>query len=434
MKRKLLKQISTEWASNLWIGLEMLVVSIVVWYVADYMFVKSLYANQETGFDISDTYLIRWNTLAEEDPEFIPWDKADPETGELPPNAFTPDVNKRQLIRLIEANEDVEKVSLSSDVPYSWSYMGQTMSYVEPETNDTLRLSMRIIQATPGYIDVFRVPSRSGLTLDEERQALADGKMLISSDCLNDPASYYTGTMPKDNMKASELINRGLLYNGNQCAVGGLIPPVKRNHFDSSQNTAIVPKDLEGDIRWLNHIAVKVKPGVKDFAERFMDKARTSYNVGNLRVIGVQSFEARKRECVQSTTEEVWRRIYAMIFLLVNVFLGLLGTFWFRTQQRVSEVAVRMTYGATPAQIFKRLIGEGLLILTLITPLAYLGDWILAHNELTEVYYGKYDQWWRTLSLAACVYGVMAIMVVIGIWIPARRAMKTEPAIALKDE
>ena len=36
-----------------------------------------------------------------------------------------------------------------------------------------------------------------------------------------------------------------------------------------------------------------------------------------------------------------------MGFLLLNIFLGLLGTFWFRTQQRRSEIALHKAHGAT---------------------------------------------------------------------------------------
>lgn len=56
-----------------------------------------------------------------------------------------------------------------------------------------------------------------------------------------------------------------------------------------------------------------------------------------------------------------------MGFLLLNIFLGLLGTFWFRTQQRRSEIALHKAHGASDMSIFVRLISEGLLLLLLIT-------------------------------------------------------------------
>ena len=54
-----------------------------------------------------------------------------------------------------------------------------------------------------------------------------------------------------------------------------------------------------------------------------------------------------------------------VLFLLVNVFLGLIGTFWFRTRRRRSEIALRLAMGSTKNQVFRLLAGEGLLLLAL---------------------------------------------------------------------
>ncbi len=91
------------------------------------------------------------------------------------------------------------------------------------------------------------------------------------------------------------------------------------------------------------------------------------------------------RELTQSEEVATIRNfIVVMVFLLLCIFLGLLGTFWFRTQQRVSEIAIRKVNGATGADIFRRLIGEGLLLLLIVTPVAVLLDYGVAHY-LSEI-------------------------------------------------
>ena len=60
-----------------------------------------------------------------------------------------------------------------------------------------------------------------------------------------------------------------------------------------------------------------------------------------------------------------------MGFLLLNIFLGLLGTFWFRTQQRKGEMALMMAVGGSKQSVFFRLLSEGWLMLLLVTPLVY---------------------------------------------------------------
>lgn len=41
MNKKLLTQIKNEWRSNLWLVTELLLVSVVMWYIVDYMYVKA---------------------------------------------------------------------------------------------------------------------------------------------------------------------------------------------------------------------------------------------------------------------------------------------------------------------------------------------------------------------------------------------------------
>ena len=124
-----------------------------------------------------------------------------------------------------------------------------------------------------------------------------------------------------------------------------------------------------------------------------------------------------------------------MGFLLLNFFLGLLGTFWFRTQQRVSEIAIRMVNGATRSSIFGRLIGEGLLILTVVTVVAIGFDILISYLELNQWLNGnKYLSWGRTSLCVLISYVLMAIMISVGIAFPAYRAMHIQPTEALHDE
>ena len=121
-------------------------------------------------------------------------------------------------------------------------------------------------------------------------------------------------------------------------------------------------------------------------------------------------------------------------FLLTCIFLGLLGTFWFRTQQRVSEIAVRKVNGATSGQIFRRLIGEGILLLAIVTPVAVLLDWLVSNTLLTENPEFIADKPITFIAAVAITFCLLAAMIALGIWFPATRAMKIDPALALKDE
>lgn len=70
----------------------------------------------------------------------------------------------------------------------------------------------------------------------------------------------------------------------------------------------------------------------------------------------------------------------------------------------------------------------------LVTPVALLIDYNLAHLELNSWRNGTTLEWDRLLLCAAISFVLITLMIVIGIGIPARKAMKVQPAEALHDE
>lgn len=68
------------------------------------------------------------------------------------------------------------------------------------------------------------------------------------------------------------------------------------------------------------------------------------------------------------------------IFLMINIFLGVIGTFWFRTQQRRSEIGLRQALGASRRSIFTQLITEGIILLAVViipTVIVLINAWYL---------------------------------------------------------
>ena len=65
MTKKLLTQIKNEWLSNLWLVLELLVVSVVMWYVVDYLYTRAATYLEPRGFNIEHCYLIELGELCQ---------------------------------------------------------------------------------------------------------------------------------------------------------------------------------------------------------------------------------------------------------------------------------------------------------------------------------------------------------------------------------
>ena len=116
MDQKLIKQVKNEWRSNLWLMVELAVISVVLWYIIDYLFVIGSVYNQPRGFDISHCYRISVGNLTEQHPEYI----ADRKAEEIY-------MDYEELRRRIELRPEVEAAALSmNSTPYNGSNSGVT--------------------------------------------------------------------------------------------------------------------------------------------------------------------------------------------------------------------------------------------------------------------------------------------------------------------
>ena len=126
-------------------------------------------------------------------------------------------------------------------------------------------------------------------------------------------------------------------------------------------------------------------------------------------------------------------RILLTLFVLLNVFFGVTGTFWLRIEQRRSETGLRMALGSTRKGIGWLLIGEGWLLLVTAIPVVLLVIFNLYYMEVPDLYNLPFT-WWRiALGLGSALL-LMGGMIALGTWLPARRTMKLQPAEALHYE
>jgi len=154
------------------------------------------------------------------------------------------------------------------------------------------------------------------------------------------------------------------------------------------------------------------------------------YSVEGLYLSGVQPLDAVRRASAAEEERTVNVHILAVIFLLLNVFLGLLGSFWLRTQ----EIAVRMAAGARRRQVIARMISEALLLLVIATVPALCIDFMAGRAELLSTWEGSNFSMMRLWIAGAITFVQMAVMVVTGTALPAWKAMRISPSTALQCE
>lgn len=412
MTKKLLIQIKNEWRNNLWLALELLVVSVVMWYVVDYIYTQAATYLEPRGFDIEHCYLVEMGKLSEKSPDFIANQTQEQKDADI-----------LELVERLKHRPEVEAVSLSQN---SYPYNGSNSSdQVRIDTLASPGWTIRRL-VTPDFVRVFRYQGAKGETPEQLAEMLERKEFLASNNLYR-----------KYDREMTSYIGQHFNLFGdttNTYRLGAALQDVRYSDYQQARNSYCMLYKLN----WYDvslELCIRVRANQDhDFIQNLKADSEKLYRVGNVYISEVRSFNDIRRNFQQSWSNELRNYFMGMGFLLLNIFLGLLGTFWFRTQQRRSEIALHKAHGASDKNIFYRLLSEGWLLLLLVTPLALVIDYNLANMELNSWRNGTTLEWDRLLLCAGISFGLIALMIAIGIGIPARKAMKVQPAEALHDE
>ena len=119
-------------------------------------------------------------------------------------------------------------------------------------------------------------------------------------------------------------------------------------------------------------------------------------------------------------------------FAIVALFLaaiGIYGVLAYQVSQRRREIGIRMALGAESGSIFNLVLREGGLIVMLGAVFGLIGAFLLRRTLQAQLYEtGAMDA--RVVSAVA---GVLIVVALVACVLPARRAAKTDPLIALSD-
>jgi putative ABC transport system permease protein len=121
--------------------------------------------------------------------------------------------------------------------------------------------------------------------------------------------------------------------------------------------------------------------------------------------------------------------LFAGIALLLAG-IGIYGVVSCSTSRRAKEIGLRMALGATPRDIVRWILGQALLLAIAGMALGLVGYFALSRVLASLLYgAGANDGW--SLSLAVLTLGAIAL---VASYIPARRAVRGDPAAALRSE
>jgi ABC-type antimicrobial peptide transport system permease subunit len=121
--------------------------------------------------------------------------------------------------------------------------------------------------------------------------------------------------------------------------------------------------------------------------------------------------------------------IFAAIALLLSA-VGMYGVLSYSVSRRTHEIGIRLALGAGRSEVLKLVIGQGFKLIMMGVGISILGALALT-RFLSNLLYGVKPTDPLTYVAVSLILTVVALL---ASYIPARRAMRVDPMVALQYE
>jgi predicted permease len=121
--------------------------------------------------------------------------------------------------------------------------------------------------------------------------------------------------------------------------------------------------------------------------------------------------------------------IFAGTALLLTA-IGIYGVLAYSVSQRTNEIGIRIALGAGQSNIFRLIVGQAMLLVAISMAIGLLGAF-MATRFLSSLLYGIAA--WDPVTFAS-IATLIAAVSFLACWLPARRAARVDPVVALRAE
>jgi putative ABC transport system permease protein len=426
MIQHIFKIIWNERKINAWLLAGYILTFCVLWFSTDYLYTMLRSYFSDPGFDLQHVYEIRMGAKPTEETDIDHWALA------------------TTFLERVNLHPDIENVSLSLGAfPYGRSGRNMSGYRVYPDSIDRW-IKQKFVSSE--FFDVFRI-NVDGRIFDWTDHA----------DIHNVIISPFRGNRFGDNSTFADRNNITYIpiseidtlwtqwqWQGsyNQFVIGRT-GAIQETYFSPNLSTIFIPLTRPMIRLSSIDIAVRVRPEAdSDFAERFATEMREQLAIGHFFLSSVTSFEQIKRE-----TEIEWGQrgrmnsTYAItLFLIINIFLGILGSFWFRTQSRRSEIGLRLALGSSRRKVQGMMLLETMMLLTIASVIATIICLRLGDPELIRMLgipHVDKERWGigaeQYFINFGITFGFLALVSALAVWYPARQAARILPAETLQE-
>ncbi|MEQ3234517.1 ABC transporter permease [Bacteroides cellulosilyticus] len=431
MLKLILKNLWARRRRNGWLLAELILVSIVSWIILDPVVVVTHDRNIPLGYDADRLCFVSLSTLQPQAPGY----DEQAEDSAVVINSYL------NLVRLVENYTGVESATPVLGFCYPNS-QGNSNSQLRAE-GDTLDLSVMAMHFLPHtrFFETYGFRPGRGMTPEQLSDynytqndiVLTENAVerLFHTKDVHGKRCWYRQGSDTTYLAVTGAVGTFKTYSEWRPVAVQFIPLLSIDMEDTAEDARILLRLKEG---------VSMQRFLHEFKPWMVKELRA----GNLFARSVQSYDKLIEDGEAGGATAIYRRNLAMAaFFLINLCLGVIGTFWLQTRTRREEVGVILSFGGTPGYIVRLLMGEGV-VLTFIAVLTgcllYLQYALKEGLEKGSGWIDSTEIYWVTdfaqhfLIVSFIVFFIMLVVVLAGIYIPARKISRIPPTEALRDE
>jgi predicted permease len=271
-----------------------------------------------------------------------------------------------------------------------------------------------------GYMQTAGIPLRKGrdFTLDDRSGSL--------------PVAIVNEAMARRYWPGSDPIGRTMRLKEDQrwMAVIGVVPDISHMGLRADEGPVVYVPYAQKTQDWLAWTTLLMRTAGEPMdlalavrnAIRGLDKNQPVAEIGTLEETLTRSF------AIPRFTTFVIGVISGLALLIAVV--GVYGLLSYTVAQRIPELGIRLTLGASPRQVSWLLLRQAMARVLVGVTCGLLGAWWLA-RWMESLLFGVRPHDPATFSGVAAVLVLASLAAVLG---PARRAMRIDPSTALRAE
>ena len=312
----------------------------------------------------------------------------------------------------------VKSVGATTGLPLTLNLSGSDFrieGHPDPPAGQEMIIETRSV--SPGYFETLGIPLLKGRDFSDRDKSDAPAAAVINAELAR---VYFPNEDP---------INKRISFDDRQSYISivGIVGDVKQQGLDSNAKPEVY-------FPYLQAAAPSMSIVVRTASNPLGAVASVKSQIQTIdKNLPMDDAETMQQLLSMSTSGRRFNTLLLSLFAMLAVVLamvGIYGVMSYSVTQRTHEIGIRIAVGAQTSDVFRIVIGQGMLLALIGVGLGLVGAFALTRLMTTMLFGVEPTDPLTFISLAALLIGVGLV----ACYVPGRRATRIDPLVALRNE